>query len=224
MTNTLTILSGIHSIPAGLVARNLFISYSGLESLPDNLTITGTLMANSSRLKYLPENLTVGRVLDIMCTDIAYLPDTLKVAGSMMLSNTRITTLPDNLHLEEKIWPSKPCRCKRCQKPEEVGHSLYLDAVALKADPECISCPVINTVNHGNFENVASVTGIGGKPNRHVYALRTALGVRVCMYGLSVGRKYLVCWYVASMMNPRLNYLIKGRTTMYSASGGYVCF
>lgn len=67
-----------------------------------------------------------------------------------------------------------------------MGHSLYLDAVALKRIPECISCPVINPVNPGNFENVASVTGIGGKPNRHVYALRTALGVRVCMYDLSV--------------------------------------
>lgn len=67
-----------------------------------------------------------------------------------------------------------------------MGHSLYLDAVALKRIPECISCPVINLVNPGNFENVASVTGIGGKPNRHVYALRTALGVRVCMYDLSV--------------------------------------
>lgn len=88
VTNTQAILAGIHSIPAGLVVRNLFISYSVLESLPDNLTITGTLMANSSRLKYLPENLTVGRVLNIMCTDITYLPDTLKVAGGMMLSNT----------------------------------------------------------------------------------------------------------------------------------------
>ncbi|EOC5660794.1 hypothetical protein ACK846_004704 [Salmonella enterica] len=103
VTNTLPILAGIHSLPAGLVARNLFISYSELESLPDNLTIIGTLMANSSRLKYLPENLTVGRILDIMCTDIAYLPDTLKVAGSMMLSNTRITTLLDNLHLQENL-------------------------------------------------------------------------------------------------------------------------
>ncbi|EMN1296379.1 hypothetical protein R8O28_004758 [Citrobacter freundii] len=185
VTNTLTILSGIHSIPAGLVARNLFISYSELESLPDNLTITGTLMANSSRLKYLPENLTVGRVLDIMCTDIAYLPDTLKVAGSMMLSNTRITTLPDNLHLEENL-ALEAMPLQALPKNLKVGHSLYLEAVALKRIPECISCPVINLVNPGNFENVASVTGIGGKPNRHVYALRTALGVRVCMYDLSV--------------------------------------
>lgn len=67
-----------------------------------------------------------------------------------------------------------------------MGRSLYLDAVGLKRIPESISCPVINLVNPGNFENVASVTGIGEKPNRHVYALRTALGVRVCMYALSV--------------------------------------
>lgn len=185
VTNTLTILAGIHSIPAGLVARNLFISYSELESLPDNLTITGSLMANSSRLKYLPENLKVGRIMDIMCTDIAYLPDTLKVTGSMMLSNTRITTLPDNLHLEENL-ALEAMPLQALPKNLTVGRNLYLDAVDLKRIPECISCPVINLVNPGNFENVAAVTGIGGKPNRHVYALRTAHGIRVCMYDLSV--------------------------------------
>lgn len=89
--------------------------------------------------------------------------------------------MPDNLYLEENL-ALEAMPLQKLPKNLKVGRSLYLDAVGLKRIPVFISCPVINLVHPGNFENVASVTGIGRKPNRHVYALRTAISVRVYMY------------------------------------------
>ncbi|CAD6036496.1 hypothetical protein [Escherichia coli] len=69
---------------------------SGIDALPDNLTVGGSLDLSGTRITALPDNLTVGGSLDLSGTRITALPDNLTVGGSLDLSGTRITALPDN--------------------------------------------------------------------------------------------------------------------------------
>ncbi|CAD6098563.1 hypothetical protein [Escherichia coli] len=62
-----------------------------------NITVIGVLdLENVSGIDALPDNLTVGGSLDLSGTRITALPDNLTVGGSLDLSGTRITALPDN--------------------------------------------------------------------------------------------------------------------------------
>ncbi|MEG1686005.1 MAG: hypothetical protein RR319_08715, partial [Bacteroides sp.] len=66
-------------------------------SLPDNLTVGGSLYLKNTGITSLPDNLTVGGSLYLENTGITSLPDNLTVGGNLDLKNTGITSLPDNL-------------------------------------------------------------------------------------------------------------------------------
>ena len=59
-------------------------------SLPDNLTVGGSLDLKGTAIASLPDNLTVGGSLDLRGTAIAALPDNLTVGGSLYLRGTAI--------------------------------------------------------------------------------------------------------------------------------------
>ena len=63
----------------------------------DNLTVGGYLYLSGTGITSLPDNLTVGSYLYLSGTGITSLPDNLTVGGSLYLSGTGITSLPDNL-------------------------------------------------------------------------------------------------------------------------------
>ncbi|HEA0341937.1 TPA: hypothetical protein RU590_004938, partial [Salmonella enterica] len=63
-----------------------------------NITITHNLdLEDISGVDTLPDNLTVGGGLYLSGTSITALPDNLTVGGGLYLSGTSITALPDNL-------------------------------------------------------------------------------------------------------------------------------
>ena len=76
---------------------NLNLSYTDVQTLPDNLTVGGGLDLRNTQIQTLPDNLTVCGWLDLSGTQIQTLPDNLTVGGGLCLRNTQIQTLPDNL-------------------------------------------------------------------------------------------------------------------------------
>ncbi|MDB6373858.1 hypothetical protein [Photorhabdus bodei] len=169
---------GIRALPAALVVgKNLYISYSDIETLPDNLTINGSLLAISVKLKALPENLTVKDGLNISNTDITKLPSNLKVEHSMILAGSKITALPDNLHLKgilnvEKVPLQKLPENLRVEKWLIIGNT------EVTTIPVSLSCGAIYMNNPLEFENVVSEV-FSTDYMDHVFALRTADGIRV---------------------------------------------
>ena len=82
---------------------NLYLSYTQITSLPDNLTVGGGLDLSNTKITSLPDNLTVGGILYLSNTKITSLPDNLAVGGSLDLRGTLITSLPDNLKVGGRI-------------------------------------------------------------------------------------------------------------------------
>ncbi|WP_080206176.1 hypothetical protein [Salmonella enterica] len=69
---------------------------SCVDTLPDNLTVGGSLYLSGTSITTLPDNLTVGGSLHLSGTSITTLPDNLTVGGWLYLRGTSITTLPDH--------------------------------------------------------------------------------------------------------------------------------
>ena len=84
---------------------NLDLRGTGITSLPDNLTVGGSLdIEGCTGITSLPENLTVGGSIDLRGTGITSLPDNLTVGGSLDLYGTGITSLPENLTVGGSIY------------------------------------------------------------------------------------------------------------------------
>ncbi|EAY2166335.1 hypothetical protein AHZ41_14100 [Salmonella enterica] len=91
-------VSGIDALPDNLTVGGwLDLSGTSITALPDNLTVSGSLNLSGTRITALPDNLTVSGSLYLRGTSITALPDNLTVSGSLDLSGTSITALPDNL-------------------------------------------------------------------------------------------------------------------------------
>jgi hypothetical protein len=88
----------ITSLPDNLtVGGSLDLEGAAITSLPDNLTVGGSLYLEGAAITSLPDNLTVGGSLNLEGTAITSLPDNLTVGGSLNLRGTAITSLSDNL-------------------------------------------------------------------------------------------------------------------------------
>ena len=70
---------------------------TAITSLPDNLSVGGSLYLQGTAITSLPDNLSVGGYLYLQGTAITSLPDNLSVGDSLYLQGTAITSLPDNL-------------------------------------------------------------------------------------------------------------------------------
>ena len=68
-----------------------------ITSLPDNLTVWGSLYIRDTQITSLPDNLTVWGSLDLRDTKITSLPDNLKVWGHLYLRGTNIEKIPKHL-------------------------------------------------------------------------------------------------------------------------------
>ena len=88
----------ITSLPDGLsVGGSLYLSGTGITSLPDGLSVGGYLYLSGTGITSLPDGLSVGGSLDLSGTGITSLPDGLSVGGYLDLRGTGITSLPDGL-------------------------------------------------------------------------------------------------------------------------------
>jgi hypothetical protein len=76
---------------------DLDLSGTPITSLPQDLTVGGSLYLTSTQITSLPQGLTVGGNLYLINTPITSLPQGLTVGGNLYLINTPITSLPQGL-------------------------------------------------------------------------------------------------------------------------------
>jgi hypothetical protein len=100
-------LSGypITNLPDNLtkVGRDLDLENTKITSLPEDLTVGGSLYLRNTKITSLPKNLVVNGFLGLMNTPITSLPENLVVNDSLDLMNTPITSLPKNLTVEGNL-------------------------------------------------------------------------------------------------------------------------
>ncbi|HDC1792225.1 TPA: hypothetical protein O7W21_004412 [Salmonella enterica] len=146
------------------VTHNLDLEdISGVDALPDNLTVGGELDLRGTSITALPDNLTVGGELDLRGTSITALPDNLTVGGWLDLRGTSITALPDNL---------------------TVGGGLYLSGTSITALPDHFSCNSLY-LDAERISNIAYRKNCGYS-SRTIFAAWTGKEFRIaagCFFG-----------------------------------------
>ncbi len=70
----------------------------------EKIVVDGDLYLSYTPITSLPDNLHVGGNLDLAGTQITSLPDNLHVGGYLNLIGTKITSLPDNLYVTDAIF------------------------------------------------------------------------------------------------------------------------
>ena len=99
--------------------------YPGPISLPDNLTVRGSLYLRNSLIKALPKNLRIEGDLNLSGADITTLPSDIKVGGFIELGQSKIETLPDNLTVNSSLSVAGT-KIKKLPKGLKVKYSLFL--------------------------------------------------------------------------------------------------
>ncbi|MBO8135534.1 hypothetical protein IM678_16975, partial [Dickeya fangzhongdai] len=86
--------TGITSLPEGLsVGGSLYLRGTGITSLPEGLSVGGSLYLRGTGITSLPEGLSVGGSLDLQdCTGITSLPDNFS-CDSLYLDPERISNV-----------------------------------------------------------------------------------------------------------------------------------
>lgn len=97
--------SQIRELPNDLVVEgDCYLCHTTkLKSLPKDLKVKGSLIANDSNLEEIPENLEIGGYLDLRYTPIKELPSGLKVGKFLDIRNSRIQHLPEDLIVRSNI-------------------------------------------------------------------------------------------------------------------------
>ena len=83
---------------------DLDLSDIHITSLPEGLTVGGSLCLRGTNITSLPEGLTVGGYLSLSNTSITNLPEGLSVGGGLYLSYTKITSLPEGLSVGDYLY------------------------------------------------------------------------------------------------------------------------
>lgn len=82
---------------------NLCLS-SSCNSIPDNLTVHGSIIMYNQPLKKLPKNLNVHTSLYITGTDVSELPSDLRVGLTLDIRRTKIKGLPEGINAGNVWW------------------------------------------------------------------------------------------------------------------------
>jgi len=86
------------------ISEAVYLGYSSIEYLPDNLTVKADMDISRNKIKKLPRNLTVEGFFDIRGTSITELPKDLVVGGDMDISYSSIKEIPEYLNIKGKIY------------------------------------------------------------------------------------------------------------------------
>ena len=128
----------ITSLPDNLtVGGSLYLNgCTSLKSLPDNLTVGGSLyLGGCTSLESLPENLTVdGNLFLNGCTNLKSLPENLTVGNSIdLIGCTSIKSLPENLTVDGNLFLNG-CTSLESPKIKQLKDGDYVPGRYLYAD------------------------------------------------------------------------------------------
>ncbi len=100
--------TAVTDLPRGLtVSGSLLLNGSAittLTTLPDDLSVGGSLYLGATAITALPQGLTVGGNLDLEGSAITALPQGLTVGGNLNLEGTAITELPEGLSVGGRLY------------------------------------------------------------------------------------------------------------------------
>ena len=96
----------------------LYLAYTSIESLPEGMTVGGSLWLRGSKIKSLPEGLKVRGHLDLGNTPIEVLPEGLTVGGDLYLRGSNIETLPDGITVCGNICADFDCDETKVHRPK----------------------------------------------------------------------------------------------------------
>jgi hypothetical protein len=86
------------------IEGDLNLSFTKIQSLPDNLKVGGDLyLYDSSNIKSLPDNLTVGGDLDLTLSLLESLPNNLKVGGHLFIYDTPLARRMTREEIRQEI-------------------------------------------------------------------------------------------------------------------------
>jgi hypothetical protein len=98
----------IESLPDNLtIKRDLNLMHTPIKSLPNNLTVGGKLYLGYTPITSLPNNLNVGGDITLSGTgnpNLASLGDNITVKGGINLSSTKINSIPNNFNVGDSLW------------------------------------------------------------------------------------------------------------------------
>jgi len=157
-----------------VINRSLNLTNTGLERLPDNLTVEGNLIIGSNPIDRLPAGLTVNGSLSFRNTSIAELPPDLNVRDltienspiqelppglvvyNLKLIGSAITRLPDDIRIKDALVIKNT---NIAELPQHLADSLYLlelDNVRGITLPSSMNVPgsfiVLNAHNEGDVD------------------------------------------------------------------------
>ncbi|MGG6083012.1 hypothetical protein ACQSEB_15065 [Salmonella enterica] len=177
-------ISGVDTLPDNLTVGGwLDLSGTSITALPDNLTVGGGLHLSGTSITALPDNLTVGGWLDLIGTSITALPDNLTVGGGLYLRGTSITALPDNLTVGGGLDLSGT---SITALPDNltVGGWLDLSGTSITALPDHFSCNSLY-LDAERISNIAYRKNCGYS-SRTIFAAWTGKEFRIaagCFFG-----------------------------------------
>jgi len=94
-----------NTLPEGLsVGGSLYLRGTQISALPEGLSVGGYLNLYGTQISALPEGLSVGGSLDLYGTQISALPEGLSVGGYLYLRGTQISALPEGLSVGGSIY------------------------------------------------------------------------------------------------------------------------
>jgi hypothetical protein len=122
--------NNITSLPDNLKTIKGKLWADKLKSLPDNLTINGSLFMAGCPIKILPETLKVGQDIVLVQSKITKLPDNFIVNGFLKLDDSPITSLPNNLKVN-KYLDISGCPISSLPNDIKVKENVYIDNTPL---------------------------------------------------------------------------------------------
>ncbi|WP_407345114.1 hypothetical protein [Dickeya ananatis] len=159
---------------------------TGITSLPEGLSVGGSLDLRGTGITSLPEGLSVGGSLDLQdCTGITSLPEGLSVGGYLDLRGTGITSLPEGLSVGGYLYLQDCTGITSLPEGLSVGGSLYLqDCTGITSLPDNFSCDSLY-LDPERISNVAFRENCGYS-SRTIFSAWTGTEFRIaagCFFG-----------------------------------------
>lgn len=78
---------------------DLYLPYTKIKNLPENLKVKRTLFLYGAELENLPDNLYVGKTLNLRSSKMKELPCTLEVGDNLILVDTKVKHFPVSIRI-----------------------------------------------------------------------------------------------------------------------------
>lgn len=152
----------ISSIPNDLtVDGSLFLKGDNAKLMPDNLTVLDKLSIWCANIKSLPNNLIVRYGLDFIDSTIENIPNNTVIGGWLMFNKTEITELPDNLTIGGTLY-LRNSKITSLPNNLTVGGGIELSNSSIKTLPKNLTVPGFLDLAETKIKSLPDNLTVGG--------------------------------------------------------------